>query len=180
MASNVPADDQDQLESLAFTFVVGDIFKTYEALERKLEEYKKTHYVEFCKRLLRQLAVECLIDTQYERFRKASLITTELASVASEAFNIHFEQKLSSLNDLLKYWKNGKEVAIHEVTSDDENFVDSPDNEVNNQESSASIILLWFVDEQVVRQVLQDNSFIEEYKVECRPEKIPSPVLDEM
>lgn len=33
-----------------YTFVVGDIFRTYEALERKLEEYKKTHYVEFWKR----------------------------------------------------------------------------------------------------------------------------------
>lgn len=63
------------------------------------------------------------ILSQHEKFRKASLITTELALVASEASNIHFERRLSSLNDLLKYWKNGKEVAIHEVTSDYESII---------------------------------------------------------
>ena len=58
--------------------------------------------------------------TQHEKFRKASLITAELASVASEASNIHFERRLSSMKDLLKYWKEGKEVSINVVTSDDD------------------------------------------------------------
>ena len=42
------------------------------------------------------------------------------------------------------------------------------------------VILLWFVDKEVVSRVLRDSkSLIEEFEVECRPEKVPSSVLDE-
>ena len=58
--------------------------------------------------------------TQNEKFRKASLITVELASVASEASNIHFKRRLSLMKDLLKYWKEGKKVSINVATSDDD------------------------------------------------------------
>lgn len=44
----------------------------------------------------------------HEKFRKASLISAELASVASEASNIHFKRRLSSMKDLLKHWEGRK------------------------------------------------------------------------
>ena len=52
---------------------------------------------------------------QHEKFRKASIVTSELASVASEASNTHFERRLELLKDLTTHWKNGDEVAIVEI-----------------------------------------------------------------
>ena len=52
---------------------------------------------------------------QHEIFRKASLMTSELASVLSEASNVHFSRRMKVVGDLIEYWKNGEEVAIIEV-----------------------------------------------------------------
>ena len=51
--------------------------------------------------------------SQHQKFRKASVITSELASVASEASHVHVDV----LKDLIVHWKNGDEVAIVEVDS---------------------------------------------------------------
>ena len=51
--------------------------------------------------------------SQHQKFRKASILTTELASVASEASNLHFER--STLQQLSAFWKNGYEVALTKV-----------------------------------------------------------------
>lgn len=53
--------------------------------------------------------------SQHQKFRKASIITSELASVTSEASNIHFQRRIELLEDLIAHWKSGDEVAIVEV-----------------------------------------------------------------
>ena len=53
--------------------------------------------------------------SQHQKFRKASILTTELASVASEASNMHFERCIDTLRQLLAFWKNGDEVALTKV-----------------------------------------------------------------
>ena len=41
-------------------------------------------------------------------------MTSELASVASEASNVHFDRRIALLKDLIAYWRNG-EVTLMEV-----------------------------------------------------------------
>ena len=53
--------------------------------------------------------------SQHEKFRKASIVTSELASVASEASNVHFDHRIALLKDLIAYWRNGDEVTLMEV-----------------------------------------------------------------
>ena len=53
--------------------------------------------------------------SQHEKFRKATILTSELASVASEASHVHFQRRLDLLKDLIGHWKSGDEVAIVEV-----------------------------------------------------------------
>ena len=45
--------------------------------------------------------------SQHQKFRKATIITAQLASVASEVSNVHFERRLGLLEDLLVQWKEG-------------------------------------------------------------------------
>ena len=47
-------------------------------------------------------------------YRKATLVTSELASVASTASNFHFHRRMKLLNDLIDYWKSG-EVGLAEI-----------------------------------------------------------------
>ena len=51
--------------------------------------------------------------SQHEKFYKASVLASELASVTSEASHLHFERRL--VPDLIKHWKNGDEVAVMKV-----------------------------------------------------------------
>ena len=53
--------------------------------------------------------------SQHEKFRKASLLSSELASVASEASTVHFSRRLKVIRDIIMHWKNGEEVAIVDV-----------------------------------------------------------------
>ena len=53
--------------------------------------------------------------SQHQKFRKASLITAELASVASGASGVHFERRIKLLKELLASWKENEEVALVEV-----------------------------------------------------------------
>ena len=53
--------------------------------------------------------------SQHQKFRKASILTTELALVASEASNVHFERCIDTLQQLLAFWKNGDVVALTKV-----------------------------------------------------------------
>lgn len=55
--------------------------------------------------------------TQHEKFRKANMLTTELAAVVSEASHNHFYQRLELLKDLIDSWKSGTEVALADVES---------------------------------------------------------------
>ena len=57
----------------------------------------------------------CRKLSQHEKFRKALVLTSELASVASEASHVHFQRQLNLLQDLITHWKCGDEVAIMEV-----------------------------------------------------------------
>lgn len=50
--------------------------------------------------------------SQHQKFRKASILTNQLASVASEASNVHFKRHMNVLEDLLMRWKEGDEVAL--------------------------------------------------------------------
>jgi len=50
--------------------------------------------------------------SQHEKFRKASICVTELASVASEASHVHFYRKIELMEKLCEYWKLGKEVSL--------------------------------------------------------------------
>ncbi len=53
--------------------------------------------------------------SQHQKFREASLITVELASVASAASAIHFKRRIKLLEELVAYWKVGEEVSLVEV-----------------------------------------------------------------
>ena len=53
--------------------------------------------------------------SQHEKFRKASIVTSELASIASEASNVYFDRRIALLKDLIAYWRNGDEVTLMEV-----------------------------------------------------------------
>jgi zinc finger SWIM domain-containing protein 3 len=55
--------------------------------------------------------------TQHEKFRKATILTTELATIVSEASHIHFYRRLGLLKDLIASWKSGMEVALADVDS---------------------------------------------------------------
>ena len=53
--------------------------------------------------------------SKHQKFRQASVITGQLASVASYASNVHFQRRIKLLEDLVDSWKDGKEVALTEV-----------------------------------------------------------------
>ena len=48
--------------------------------------------------------------SQHQKFRKASLITAELASVASGVSGVHFERCIKLLKELVASWKENEEV----------------------------------------------------------------------
>ena len=50
--------------------------------------------------------------SQHQKFRKASLITAELASLASGASGVHFERRIKLLKELVASWKENEEVAL--------------------------------------------------------------------
>ena len=53
--------------------------------------------------------------SQHQKFRKASIVTAELASITSGASNVHFERCIKVLKELVSCWKDGEEVALVEV-----------------------------------------------------------------
>ena len=53
--------------------------------------------------------------SQHQKFRMASVVTVELASVASYASKSHFERRMKLLKELASYWKNGEEVGLSGV-----------------------------------------------------------------
>ena len=50
--------------------------------------------------------------SQNDKYHKALVLTTQLASTASEASHVHFHRRLKLLKELADCWRNGKEVAI--------------------------------------------------------------------
>jgi zinc finger SWIM domain-containing protein 3 len=71
--------------------------------------------------------------SQHEKFRKANMITTELAAVISESSQIHFHRRLSLVKKLIEYWKSGEEVALTEIDDAIDMFL-SDDDEDNDEE----------------------------------------------
>ena len=53
--------------------------------------------------------------SQHEKFQKANILTTEIASVVSEASHLHFYQQLDLLKELIDGWENGEEMALCSV-----------------------------------------------------------------
>lgn len=53
--------------------------------------------------------------SQHQKFRMASIVTAELASVASYASKARFDRRIKLLKELTTYWKNGEEVGLAEV-----------------------------------------------------------------
>ena len=49
--------------------------------------------------------------SQHEKFRKANILTAELAIVVSEASRSHYYQRLDLIKKLIDSWKNGEEMA---------------------------------------------------------------------
>lgn len=56
--------------------------------------------------------------SQHQKYRKAVALTSELASIASEASGNHFARRLKLINKLIHHWKCGDEVAIKEIGND--------------------------------------------------------------
>ena len=50
--------------------------------------------------------------SQHEKFQKASVCTTELAAVMSEASHVNFYNRLEIVKSLCEQWKSGKEVGL--------------------------------------------------------------------
>jgi len=55
------------------------------------------------------------IPNYHQKYKKASLLTTELANVASGASGIHFARRCELIKNLIDYWKHGEEVAISPI-----------------------------------------------------------------
>ena len=53
--------------------------------------------------------------SQHEKYRKAVVLTSELASVVSVASSFHFQRRIKLLKKLIDHWKNGEEVSLVEV-----------------------------------------------------------------
>ena len=53
--------------------------------------------------------------SQNQKFKKAVVLTSELASLASEASNVHFSRRIKLLNQLVEHWKKSEEVALVEI-----------------------------------------------------------------
>ena len=53
--------------------------------------------------------------SQHEKYRRALLLTSELASVASAASYIHFKRRLKLIQERIDYWKCGEEVGLTEI-----------------------------------------------------------------
>lgn len=85
------------------------------------EYYKKTQRIFFSAAPTPSVSLSLIKSdkkrnlTQHEKFRKASLLTSELASVMSESSRIHFNRKVDLVKDLIDYWKAGEEVALTPV-----------------------------------------------------------------
>ena len=82
-----------------------------------MEYYKSTQRM-FVNRVHSQVSLTTSASkelSQHEKFRKASLLATELASVTSYASHIHFKRKMKLLQELIDYWKNGEEVSLTSV-----------------------------------------------------------------
>ena len=54
--------------------------------------------------------------SQHQKFHEASLITTELASLASMVSNIHYKRRIELLKELVEFWKNGQMVGLTEIS----------------------------------------------------------------
>ncbi len=52
---------------------------------------------------------------QHEKFRKSNILTTELATVMSEASQAHFIRRLELVKELISQWKSGNEVGLVEI-----------------------------------------------------------------
>lgn len=57
------------------------------------------------------------ILSQHQKYRKAVVLTSELASIASEASGVHFDRRLNLLKHLVDFWKCGEEVGLTKVDS---------------------------------------------------------------
>lgn len=55
--------------------------------------------------------------SQHQKYKKAALLTSELASIASEASGVHFHRRIRLLKDLIRHWKCGEEVVLAEIDS---------------------------------------------------------------
>ena len=53
--------------------------------------------------------------SQHEKYRKALLLSSELASIASAASNVHFEHRIELLSRLIDHWRRGEEVTVTQV-----------------------------------------------------------------
>ena len=60
--------------------------------------------------------------SQHEKYRKAVVLTSELASVASVASSVHFQRRIKLLKKLIDHWKNGEEVSLVEVGEGNPSF----------------------------------------------------------
>ena len=54
--------------------------------------------------------------SQHQKFREASLITTDLALLASMVSNVHYERRIELLKELVDFWKNGQIVGFTELS----------------------------------------------------------------
>ena len=53
--------------------------------------------------------------SQHEKYRKALLLSSELASIANAASNVHFERRIELLSRLTDHWRRGEEVTVTKV-----------------------------------------------------------------
>ncbi len=61
--------------------------------------------------------------SQHQKFRKMSILSAELASVASYASKNQFDRRMKLVKDLILYWKNGEEVGLAELNeSESDNY----------------------------------------------------------
>ena len=53
--------------------------------------------------------------TQHEKFLKASVACSQVASIARFSSKNHFQRRMKLLNDVFDFWKTGTEVSLVEI-----------------------------------------------------------------
>ncbi len=75
--------------------------------------------------------------SQHQKFRKMSILSVELASVASYASKNQFDRRMKVMKELILYWKNREEVGLAELNESAHKIFNACSGEVGEVSSES-------------------------------------------